>query len=29
MATTKMLAHLINQKVLGDYAGLQLLLVML
>ena len=25
MATTKMLAHLINQKVLGEYIGLQML----
>lgn len=29
MATTKMLAHLINQKVLGEYAGLQLLFILL
>lgn len=29
MATTKMLAHLINQKVLGEYAGLQLLSILL
>lgn len=29
MATTKMIAHLINQKVLGEYAGLQLLMVAL
>lgn len=29
MATTKMLAHLINQRVLGDYLGLQLLLILL
>lgn len=29
MATTKMLAHLINQKVLHDFAGLQLLSLLL
>ena len=29
MATTKMLAHLINQKVLSDFAGLQLLALLL
>ena len=29
IATTKMLAHLINQRVLGEYAGLQLLLILL
>ena len=29
MATTKMIAHLINQKVLGEYAGLQLLMITL
>lgn len=29
IATTKMIAHLINQKVLGEYAGLQLLFILL
>lgn len=29
MSTTRMLAHLINQNVLGEYAGLQLLLILL
>jgi pre-mRNA-splicing factor CWC22 len=29
MATTKMIAHLINQKVINDYAGLELLLLLL
>lgn len=29
MATTKMIAHLINQRVLGDFVGLQLLLILL
>lgn len=29
MATTKMLAHLINQQVLSDYTGLQLLALLL
>ena len=29
MASTKMIAHLINQKVLGEYAGLQLLMILL
>lgn len=29
MATTKMVAHLINQKVVNDYAGLELLLLLL
>lgn len=29
MATTRMLAHLINQKVLSDFAGLQMLALML
>lgn len=29
MATTRMLAHLINQKVLWDFTGLQLLLILL
>lgn len=29
IASTKMIAHLINQKVLGEYAGLQLLMILL
>jgi hypothetical protein len=29
MATTKMLAHLINQRVLGEFAGLQMLMILL
>jgi len=29
MATTKMIAHLINQKVLSDFTGLQLLALLL
>lgn len=29
MATTKMIAHLINQRVLNDYVALQMLIVML
>jgi pre-mRNA-splicing factor CWC22 len=29
MATTRMIAHLINQRVLGEYAGLQLLMILL
>jgi pre-mRNA-splicing factor CWC22 len=29
MATTKMIAHLINQRVLGEFAGLQLLMILL
>lgn len=29
MATTKMMAHLINQKVLHDFVGLELLLLLL
>jgi pre-mRNA-splicing factor CWC22 len=29
IATTKMIAHLINQRVLGEYAGLQLLFILL
>lgn len=29
MATTKMIAHLMNQRVLGEYAGLQLLFILL
>lgn len=29
MATTRMMAHLINQKVLSDVVGLELLLLLL
>lgn len=29
MATTKMIAHLINQRVLSEYVGLQMVMVML
>lgn len=29
MSTTKMVAHLLNQRVLGEYAGLQLLFILL
>jgi pre-mRNA-splicing factor CWC22 len=29
MATTKMIAHLVNQKVLGEFAALQLLMILL
>lgn len=29
MATTKMIAHLVNQRILGEYAGLQLLFILL
>ena len=29
IATTKMIAHMINQRVLGEYVGLQLLLILL
>lgn len=29
MATTRMIAHLLNQRVLGEYAGLQLLFILL
>ena len=29
MATTKMMAHLINQEVVSDYLGLQLLTLLL
>ena len=29
MATTKMMAHLINQRVLNDFVGLELLLLLL
>lgn len=29
MATTKMIAHLVNQRVLGEFAALQLLMILL
>lgn len=29
MATTKMIAHMINQRVLGEFVGLQMLMMML
>lgn len=29
IATTKMIAHLVNQKVLGEYVALQLLMILL
>jgi pre-mRNA-splicing factor CWC22 len=29
MATTKMIAHLINQRIVGEYVGLQILMMML
>lgn len=29
MATTKMIAHLVNQKILGEFAALQLLMILL